>query len=625
MDSNRRIEVENADIRTRFESWRVSRDHWTSRGTSFFDRIRREFPEEFEKMMEDVAFLGPPPTTSLEEEELVYCYCRGLTSRPRCPTCLVNLPFRRARSGYANACSVKCAARNPARKEKTVETSLKRYGTCHSSQNSGVKEKLRRTFQERFGTDHPMRSEDVKESAKKRRRERTGFEHPWSDPDIREKCRRTTLERHGFEQAFADPDTRERIRRGWMEHLGVDNPFKSKEVMEKARETLMEKSGFDHPQKDPVISARTVASRHLTTFESLERLSGQAIPLFSAEEFDGCTHEKKYRWRCSECGEEFLAGYADGRIGPCSNCAKKYESSGERELRRKVEEIVEEPVVSRERGIVSGSNGRPLELDIFVPSRRFAVEFDGLYWHGEARGARRMQHSEKTEACSKVGVRLVHVFEDEWTSRRKVVLSRLRSILGKNRFSVGARKLEIREITTGLKRDFVEKHHIQGDCGSAVNLGAFLRGKLCAVMTFGKRRRMLGSKDCPSTEWELLRFCTVGNFSFPGLASRMLRRFETTCFWRKITSYCDRRWGTGDSYTKMGFVLDHVSPPCYWYVKGGRRFHRAGFMKHTLSKRLEKFDPEKTEWENMRDNGWDRIWDCGNLVFVKTSCSTSPE
>jgi len=34
-----------------------------------------------------------------------------------------------------------------------------------------------------------------------------------------------------------------------------------------------------------------------------------------------------------------------------------------------------------------------------------------------------------------------------------------------------------------------------------------------------------------------------------------------------------------------------------------------------LSKRLKTFDENKTEWENMKNNKYDRIWDCGNAVY----------
>lgn len=36
-----------------------------------------------------------------------------------------------------------------------------------------------------------------------------------------------------------------------------------------------------------------------------------------------------------------------------------------------------------------------------------------------------------------------------------------------------------------------------------------------------------------------------------------------------------------------------------------------------MSKILDNFDENKTEVENMKSNGYFRIFDCGNFVFVK--------
>ena len=55
----------------------------------------------------------------------------------------------------------------------------------------------------------------------------------------------------------------------------------------------------------------------------------------------------------------------------------------------------------------------------------------------------------------------------------------------------------------------------------------------------------------------------------------------------------------------------------HWYVKGGELFNRIQFQKHKLRNKLDKFDESKSEWQNMQDNGYGRIFDCGNLVFVK--------
>jgi hypothetical protein len=35
----------------------------------------------------------------------------------------------------------------------------------------------------------------------------------------------------------------------------------------------------------------------------------------------------------------------------------------------------------------------------------------------------------------------------------------------------------------------------------------------------------------------------------------------------------------------------------------------------TVEKKLDYFDPSETEWVNMQNNGYDRIWDCGSLVY----------
>lgn len=45
------------------------------------------------------------------------------------------------------------------------------------------------------------------------------------------------------------------------------------------------------------------------------------------------------------------------------------------------------------------------------------------------------------------------------------------------------------------------------------------------------------------------------------------------------------------------------------------RMHRYSFRKNVLSKKLPIFDSALTEWQNMQLNGYDRVWDCGNLKY----------
>jgi len=34
-----------------------------------------------------------------------------------------------------------------------------------------------------------------------------------------------------------------------------------------------------------------------------------------------------------------------------------------------------------------------------------------------------------------------------------------------------------------------------------------------------------------------------------------------------------------------------------------------------MAKKLANFNPNLSEWENMKNNGYDRIWDCGHLKY----------
>ena len=139
-------------------------------------------------------------------------------------------------------------------------------------------------------------------------------------------------------------------------------------------------------------------------------------------------------------------------------------------------------------------------------------------------------------------------------------------------------------------------------------------------MTFGKCR--FDKKH----EWELLRFCNKLGYHIPGAASKLLKHFEHVCKPKSLVSYADRRWSQGKLYRALGFKLDHASAPDYWYFRPQNTsavYSRIRFQKHKLPKMLEHFDSRKTEVQNMAENGYCRIFDCGNIVFEKTYLNTA--
>ncbi len=120
--------------------------------------------------------------------------------------------------------------------------------------------------------------------------------------------------------------------------------------------------------------------------------------------------------------------------------------------------------------------------------------------------------------------------------------------------------------------------------------------------------------------YEVLRFAVKKDWSVAGAFSRLISKIKG-----KIISYASLNYSSGEVYTKTGFNLSHISPPNYWYIDKtfSKRESRLKYQKHKLPNILETFNPDLTEWENMKINGFDRIWDCGNLVFITNPKSVS--
>ncbi len=257
----------------------------------------------------------------------------------------------------------------------------------------------------------------------------------------------------------------------------------------------------------------------------------------------------------------------------------------------------------------------PYEIDIFIRDHNIGIEFNGNYWHSTANKVNKYYHLFKTELALKNNKTfIIHIFEDEWIYTPQIVKSRLKAILNKTPYKIYARKCVVRKIPSLVKTKFLNKYHIQGSCSSSINLGLYYHNKLVSIMTFGKRR--FDQKE----GFELIRYCTVSNFNIVGGAGKLLKYFERNYNPTRLISYADRRWSEGNLYRKLSFIEVRKTSPNYFYVhpsNGFRRESRIKYQKHKLNNRLDKFDPDKTESDNMLDNGFYKIWDCGNFVFEK--------
>jgi len=255
----------------------------------------------------------------------------------------------------------------------------------------------------------------------------------------------------------------------------------------------------------------------------------------------------------------------------------------------------------------------PKELDLYFPEYHLAVEVCGLYWHSELAGKKdRSYHYDKTMECFEKKIRLITIFEDELINHFDVVMSRIIQALGVTKEKIFARKCKLQEISSSEANTFFDKYHIQGKSTAIKAWGLYHDDKLVSVCSIGNFVR---KHTATSDTVELKRLCTLPYVSVIGGASKLfsaVKKFTKEQGYKKIKSYCDMRYANifNPVYEVLGFKLETGTKYTPHYVKGYIRYRNVSLRK-TPEERLTN----KTEFELRKEQGYDRIWDCGHRTY----------
>lgn len=367
---------------------------------------------------------------------------------------------------------------------------------------------------------------------------------------------------------------------------------------------------YSNKQGCPICGKRKNGEAHRITkekyIEKARKVHGDKYD-YSKIEYDNL--HSKITIICPKHGEFQQLAYDHTNGHGCPVCANLYSSKENEIYEFLVKELGDESVIQHDRIILGGRK----ELDIYVPSLKLAIEYNGLYWHSEATGKDRWYHYDKMKACEAKGIRLIEIFEDEYLNHKDIVINKLLHLIGKdsNKEKIGARKCKVKKIENKEAEVFLDKYHIQGYGKATICYGAFFNDKLIGVMTFVKWK---------DGEYELNRFATDYNYICQGVGGKLFKAFVKENNPDYVKSFADRRWSsevTGNIYEKIGFEKEEEEEPDYCYlslIKPDERIHKFNMRKQTLSKKYD-LPMEMTENEMAKELGYTKIWNCGLIKY----------
>ena len=455
--------------------------------------------------------------------------------------------------------------KNNSKTEKTNMTNLKKYGVDNVFQSEIIKEKIRDSRIQKYGVDHHMKNSIVKN-----------------------KMIRTLKERYG-----------------------VDNIAKDSLVKEKTKNTNQGRYGFDNPMQNEDIAKKSKIS-HRKAVENNVNNNYNLINILREDEFWEKMKTEKFTLKelCSEYNLHY--GSLTNKLvsGEFYKRYYKYYSFPKQQKQKEIFDLLASMglnVVSNDRSMIS-----PFELDIYIPDKKTAIEFNGSYWHSEAclsSVEARNKHINKLKLCREKEIRLFNVFENTWDDRQKQYLNLIRSSLGLNTVNIGARECSINE---DICKDFYNQYHIQGyGRGTIKFFNLVCYNEVVASISVSKHHR----QNASSKSIVLNRLCFKDGYNVRGGASRL---FKYMTGWAKdngysdIISFSDNCWTDGDIYKILDFELVKEYGPDYFYWDIKKRCYRS---KQSQKKKSTNCPDGKTEREWCMEMGLYRIYDCGKKLW----------
>lgn len=430
-----------------------------------------------------------------------------------CKICGKLMEFNNTKRRYDITCSRDCYYHYNKTKEftdKIVKTHKKKYGGIGFASKT-ITKKQKKTSIEKYGTEIYSRTEEYKEKKEKTCSEKYGVYNVMKCENIKNKLKLTNKERYGVEN-FSMTDRFKEI-------------MKDKESINFEEELI--KSNY-----------------YKLGYKLISNLKNQS----------------DYEIYCPKCKSNFVINRVNNYYVRknrnqeiCTNCnpIQKNYSCGEKEIVDFIRSIYTGEIIENSRSVIS-----PYELGIYLPVLNLAVEYNGLYWHSSEQ-KNDNYHYNKTNKSIEIGMRLIHVFEDDWIYKKDIIKSILQTSINTSlNTKIYARKCIIKEVSLKDTNIFLSQNHINGKVlTQSICYGLFFQDELVSLMSFRK------NKD----HYDLQRYAIKLNNTILGGAEKLFSNFIKNIEFDYIITYADRSLFSGKIYDKLGFEFVRENKPNFMF------------------------------------------------------------
>lgn len=515
--------------------------------------------------------------------------------KEKCKICNSDVKFLSIKRGYRDYCSKKCSNNDKELTNKKIssykQNNLEKYGVDNPSKTKKVKEKISKS---KKGFDYTESNEKFKKTCI----ERYGVDNPSKVKEFKLKKEKTNLINWGVKNVFSSDEIKDKIKSSLLSKYGVESPLKSNILKEKYKKTLLSKYGVDNYTKSNEYK-ELIYSKY-TNKEIKTNLNQDP-------NYDIYIGIGKHQFKCDDnLNHKFITNShlyhsRKGKSLQCTICNPVRTSYKKNEVFEFIEKNYKGEIIQSYR------NG--LEIDIYLPHLKLGFEFNGLYWHNEL-NKNKNYHIDKTNYFNKKGIRIIHIWEDDWDFKKDIIKSQILNWIIKTPHLVYARKCIIKEIVNIKEyKDFLNNNHIQGFTSASLKLGLYYKNKIVSIMTFD---HFEGRKKMNVDEWNLSRFCNIKNTNVIGGASKLLNYFIKKYKPKRIISFSDKSWSKGELYNKLGFSIKYETKPNYQYIIDKRRSKKQKWKKSKLVKMGLDSDLSEKQIMEKYFNSY-RIWDCGQI------------